>query len=59
MNLEFYRKQVYGNELRYLVDCAEATAFRELTNRLTISSKDMNHGKALGITFTEVFAPIN
>ena len=57
MNLEFYRKQVYGNELRYLVDCEEATAFRELTNKLTISSKDMHHGEALGITFLEVMAP--
>lgn len=57
MTLEFYRKQVYGNELRYLVDCEEATAFRELTNKLTISSKDMHHGEALGITFLEVMAP--
>lgn len=57
MTLQFYRKQIYGNDLRYLVDCEGADSFRELTNKLTITSKDMHHGEVLGITFLEVIAP--
>lgn len=57
MELEFYRKQVYGNELMYLADKAEAKEMSTLTGRTTINASDMRSLQALGFTFKEVLAP--
>lgn len=57
MKLQFYRKQVFGRELMYLVDCKEARAIRGLTEKSTIDNYQMVKLGELGFEFEEVLAP--
>lgn len=57
MTIEFYRKNVYGNELMYLVDEEKSVAILQLIGQKTISKRQMDYFKILGLEFTEVLAP--
>lgn len=58
MKLEYYTKNVYGNELAYLADPAARILFRRMTDKLTISPSDMDALTDLtGVTFVRVFEP--
>ena len=57
MNIEFYTKNVYGNDLMYVADPAIAEHLTNLTGRVTIANSDMFALTKLGFTFTEVIAP--
>lgn len=56
-NLKFYRKNMWGSMLNYLVECPEANILLDLLQSKTVSSVHMNKLAVLGITFTEVIAP--
>lgn len=57
MNITFYRKNVYGKELRYIANPTIADAIIRLTGKLTIDENDMTELRVLGCTFEEVVAP--
>lgn len=57
MNIEFYRKDVYGNELMYVKDDEIGSDIAILTGRITITEQDIRILGRLGCTFTEVLAP--
>lgn len=54
-NIEFYKKEVYGNPLFYIKDSVMAAHFRKLTGKKTITKYEMHELTALtGVTFTQV-----
>jgi len=53
--LRYYRKNVYGNELFYLVDNADPIAV--LTGCQTLRPRDFKALSELGFRFEEVIAP--
>lgn len=57
MNIQYYRKNVYGQELLYISTPAIASAVRRLTGKLTIDAGDITALGVLGCTFQEVLAP--
>lgn len=63
MTIKYYRKNVYGNTLRYLVDdeaenALEVESIKRLIGQKTISEQQMELFKNIGIEFEEVIAPI-
>lgn len=58
LNINYYRKNVYGNELMYVADPATAAKLAGLIGTKTISDDQMKRITALfGTTWTEVIAP--
>jgi len=58
MKIPFYRKNVYGKELIYILGVSEAFhPVWALTGKLTINPVDIASLKCLGHTFEEVLAP--
>lgn len=57
MTIEYYHKDVYGNDLIYLVDSTASRCIHQLTGKKTLSQKDMNALSGLGINQVEVIAP--
>lgn len=57
MIIEYYIKNVYGNELIYVKDEQLKRVIANLTGKKTISQKDIANFKVLGITFKEVLPP--
>lgn len=55
--IEYYRKNVYGNELLYVKDQKTAVAIQELTGKVTIDARDMKCLEYLGHSFVEVLPP--
>ena len=58
MNIEFYRKNVYGNELMYIVDIKIQQAVKTLTGQKSLTPNVRGALEELGFTFTEVLAPL-
>ena len=57
MIIEYYTKNVYGNELIYVKDEHLKKAISNLLGKKTINKKDIANFKSLGITFKEVLPP--
>lgn len=57
MIIEFYRKNVYGNEHLYPMDYKYSEALYEMTGKTTLTQGIINGLKVLGFTFKEVLAP--
>lgn len=58
MNIEYYTKNVYGNELNYFATPGNTAMWRKLTGKITITTHEMDALCALtGVTFTRVFEP--
>lgn len=61
MTIKYYRKNVYGNELIYLVEGGETAeqvdAILSLIGQRTISQSQMTRFETLGVSFEETFAP--
>jgi hypothetical protein len=56
--IEYYTKNVYGQELMYILDSDMATYFQALTGKKTINETDMHLlSKMFGVEFKEVLAP--
>lgn len=55
--MQYYRKNVYGNELIYFVDPKFAQHFKNLTGRKTATSRDLAILSEMGMTFTETIQP--
>ena len=55
--IQYYRKNVFGNELMYLIDSAEAGYILRLICQRTINQNQINLFTNLGIKFEEVLAP--
>jgi hypothetical protein len=52
MNIEINIKNVYGNELKYIVDQDKALLLSQLTGRKTLTDQDIKALKGLGFTFS-------
>ena len=50
MNIKYYRKNVYGQDLLYIVG-AEGDAIKALTGKKTIDRRDIAALESLGHTF--------
>jgi hypothetical protein len=57
MNINIYKKVVYGITKWYVRDESQAKAISTLTGNKTISDYDMRALESLGFMFTEVIAP--
>jgi hypothetical protein len=57
MNINIYKKAVYGITKWYVRDESQAKAISTLTGNKTISDYDMRALESLGFMFTEVIAP--
>ena len=57
MNINIYKKAVYGITKWYVRDESQAKAISTLTGNKTISDYEMKALEVLGFTFTEVIAP--
>ena len=57
MIIEYYIKNVYGNELIYVKDEQLKKIISNLLGKKTINKKDIANFKSLGITFKEVLPP--
>ena len=58
MNINYYRKNVYGVEKIYIEDKTQAACVSMLTGKMTVDQRDIDAIKELsGATFTEVIAP--
>ncbi len=49
------RREVYGNELHYVVDKDQALALRELTGQKTLTQQNISALKRLGYTITYTY----
>ncbi len=49
------RREVYGNELHYVVDKDQALALRELTGQQTLTQRSISALKRLGYTITYTY----
>lgn len=62
MKIKYYRKNVYGNELIYLIEDGETAEQVESILRLigqkTISRSQIARFETLGIAFEETLAPV-
>lgn len=54
MQIEFYKKSVYGNDMLYIKDEAIANVVRSLTGKKTIDATDIEALKKLGVSFVQV-----
>lgn len=55
MNIEYYKKSVYGNDMLYLADERQADLFRALTGRKTLQQGDMTIlSELFGCQFTQI-----
>lgn len=57
MKIKYYRKSVYGSELKYCLDEGMGELISSITKQRTLSKSDMEAFKKLGIEFEEVLAP--
>ncbi len=57
MIIEYYIKNVYGNELIYIKDEQLKKIISNLLGKKTINQKDINNFEILGISFKEVLPP--
>ena len=57
MKIEYYRREVYGNEMWYVVNSEIEGWVSMLTNRATLSNGDMKALQALGFELVEVLQP--
>lgn len=58
MIIKFYRKQVYGKQLRYIVDEIMAKLYENLTGEKTLTdSKEVIIKMMFGVEFEEVLPP--
>lgn len=58
MDIQYYRKNVYGQEKMYLSSPLEAAkAILLLTGKVTIDGEDIENLTTLGMKFHEVLAP--
>lgn len=57
MKIKYYRKSVYGSELKYCLDEGMAEIVSTITKMKTLSKIDMEAFKKLGVEFEEVLAP--
>lgn len=57
MNIEYYIKNVYGNECRYILDEKIANIISGLTGQKTLLIRHMDLLEDLGFTFTQVLPP--
>lgn len=56
MNINYYTKTVFGNELMYLADGNASHNWYRLTGKKTIDGYEMEALRSLtGVTFTRVF----
>jgi len=56
MNIEIEIKNIYGNELKYVVNSEQARSLCKLTGRKTLTDVDIRALKELGFTFS-VYTP--
>jgi hypothetical protein len=56
MNIEIEIKNIYGNELKYVVNSEQARSLSKLTGRKTLTDLDIRALKELGFTFS-VYIP--
>jgi len=54
MNIDYIKKQVYGNEMLYIKNETIAATVRSLTGKKTIDQRDIDALIKLGATFTQV-----
>lgn len=54
MNIDYYVKNVYGNEMMYIKDDAIWHSVSTLTQRKTLLNSDKKALEALGFSFTQV-----
>lgn len=54
MKIEYYKKNVYGNDYLYIKDKMTATAIQMLTGKKTITEIDKSNLEYLGCTFIQV-----
>jgi len=57
MTINYYYKNVYGNEHIYIKDELQADIISGLTGKKTVSQYDINYLRKLGCTLTEVIPP--
>lgn len=57
MIIEYYIKNIYGNELIYVKDEQLRKTISNLIGKKTINKKDIHNFEILGISFKEVLAP--
>lgn len=55
--MNYYRKNVYGREVIYLITSNWSRAVMQLTGKKTATQSDLDALKVLGYTMTEVLAP--
>lgn len=55
--IKFYRKNVWGNELKYVADPITAATITSLTGQKTLSEQQIKSLTALGLSFEEVLPP--
>ena len=58
MKIEYYIKNVYGNELMYIADKEIAESVAALTNSKTLLPRHMDALEKLGCKFEFVHAPV-
>jgi hypothetical protein len=51
MTLNYYSKNVYGNEMYYLANAEDANAWYQLTGKKTLTKADMQNLKTLDSSF--------
>lgn len=57
--IDYFRKNVYGNDLMYVADRRTAQLIQRLTGKQTLREQDIATFNELGFTFKEVLAPRN
>lgn len=57
MEINYYVKSVYGNEMAYIADTKKLQAISILTGQKTLSARHMEALEELGFSFKEVIAP--
>jgi hypothetical protein len=56
-NIDYYRKNVYGNTLYYIADMDIRQIIQAISGRTTITKQDIHNLELLGFQLTEVIAP--
>ena len=54
MDIEYYTKNVYGNELNYIKDEVLSELIKKITGQKTLSLSNIQNFKHLGIKFIRV-----
>lgn len=52
--MKFYKKNVYGNEVMYLVDRLQRESIQQISHRKTITREDQFNLSMLGFVFVEI-----